>query len=288
MGNRVPRYVVATCVFLLCFPAIAMRREEKLRQPLSASRDNSVNTSQVSLHTPRAEKKVAQNGTQLAASKLPFKWKWFVTDTKLLTIFDDVVQHSDLILIWVFILLALALIIFIQLSGWPAAKAFPKPKYGSHAQEVLLQDFEQLARRLRGKVQKYSASCKQSHFGSPVLRDRFVSVVPVSSTEGEGRCVQDWLKAELRWWESESFFNEGLPPRGSVVLETIMNFFQEPEHQEHQGRRSILKSRNGEDLCELSLVFPTPQASSEFCNALWEFFQKMQEAESSAKVQEPL
>lgn len=253
-----------------------------MRRPVPISFNYSKNASQVSLHAQKPHWQAAQNNSHLTASMLPLNRSQLVNDTKVLTALENLTQNSEAILIWMFILLALALLIFMQLSGWPTAIVLRKQQYGGRAQELLLQDFEQLAQSLRGKVQKYSTSCMQQ-LGSRMLKDRFISVVPASS-EGEGRFVQDWLKAELKWWESESVFNEGLPPRGSVMLENITNFFQEPEHTEHQACLTLLTKRHDEELRELRLFFPTPRTSSDFCNTLWQFFLKMQDAESSIKV----
>jgi len=277
-----PRHMAVTLLAVIFFPTNAMRREDSMNQPVSVP--SSLNASQVFLLAPKLGGKAVHNVSDSITSNLPLRQNQPVTDTQLPAIFEDFTQDVEVILMWMFILLALALVIFIQLSGWPTAVISHWPKYVGGAQELLLQDFEQLARRLQGKVQKYSTSCIQAQFGSPVLRDRFVSVVPASSG-GQWNSVHDWLKAELRWWESESVFNEGLPPRGSVVLENIMTFYQEPKHEDHQGCLTLLRSRKGAELCELRLVFPTPQASFTFCNDLWEFFQKMQDAESSINGQ---
>jgi len=67
------------------------------------------------------------------------------------------------------------------------------------------------------------------------------------------------------------------------MLENITNFFQEPEHTEHQACLTLLTKRHDEELRDLRF-FPTLRTSSDFCNTLWQFFLKMQDAESSIKV----
>jgi len=142
----------------------------------------------------------------------------------------------------------------------------------------IVAEIERMATRLEVNVHKYPKRGK-GFFNS--AQERYVAALP----RPEGSCntcdgklspeIQRWKYGDLAYWENANAFRRKEPPKGHLALLRIAKVHCTKDDK--TGRGVIVKHKQGSEMCELALLFPTKRDAEEWSYAMWDFLTRLRD-----------
>jgi len=132
----------------------------------------------------------------------------------------------------------------------------------------VLEELEQMAKKLKGNMQKFPKSGKKiiSFGGGP--QNRYFAVVPgpISSSKTE---IERWKEGRLAYWENAASYKRKEAPKGFVNLLLISKVAHLPD--EHDSRGVLVKHKDGDKAQELIILSCSEHQAKEWSYLLYEF-----------------